>query len=99
MPGMLVNHSVDQPELLMPPGSGSGHIMALSMERNDDDQIDEIVERLVRRYPSDQISTADLTSRVRGFYGGFATAKVRNFISIFVERLVRRSIETAPPGT
>ncbi|MET3426649.1 hypothetical protein BJ973_005861 [Actinoplanes tereljensis] len=63
-------------------------------ERNDEDQIVEIVSRLGRRYTRDQISTAELTSRVRTFYSGFATARIRSFVGIFVERLVRRSIET-----
>lgn len=58
-----------------------------------DAQIDEIVERLKRRYTRDQISVADLQGRVRGFYGQYATARIRTFIAILVEALVRRSIE------
>ncbi|GIE90937.1 three-helix bundle dimerization domain-containing protein [Actinoplanes regularis] len=68
------------------------------IDRTDDDQIDEIVGRLERRYTRDQISSADLDSRVRGFYRDFATARIRSFVSIFVERLVRRSIETPVPS-
>jgi hypothetical protein len=68
-----------------------------TIQQTDDDHIAEIVGRLERRYTRDQISSADLDSRVRGFYLGFAAARIRSFVSIFVERLVRRSIETPSP--
>ncbi|GID98217.1 hypothetical protein Adi01nite_76290 [Amorphoplanes digitatis] len=71
---------------------------SLTIERNDDEQIGEIVGRLERRYTREQISSADLDSRVRGFYRDFAAARIRIFVSIFVERLVRRSIETPLPS-
>lgn len=71
-----------------------GRLASPAMERSENDQIDEIISRLERRYTRDQISSADLNSRVRGFYRDFATARIRSFVSVFVERLVRRSIET-----
>nr|BFE74730.1 hypothetical protein GCM10020092_080310 [Actinoplanes digitatis] len=72
---------------------------SLTIERNDDEQIGEIVGQLERRYTREQISSADLDSRVRGFYRDFAAARIRIFfVSIFVERLVRRSIETPLPS-
>jgi hypothetical protein len=83
-----------QPTPHMPPKAGRGHFGPPGMERNDDAQIAATVSRLGRRYTRDQISTAELTTRVRGFYGDFATARIRSFVGIFVERLVRRSIET-----
>ena len=58
-----------------------------------DEQIAEIADRLQRRYPGERISRADLESRVRGFYRQFDTARIRTFVAVFVERLVRRSIE------
>jgi len=58
-----------------------------------DAQIAEIVGRLQRRYPREQISRADLEGRVRGFHRQFSTARIRTFVAVFVERLVRRSIE------
>ena len=79
------------------PVADEGQVAPPAIERNDNDQIEETVSRLGRRYTRDQISIAELTSRVRTFYDGFAAARVRSFVSIFVERLVRRSIE-APPA-
>ena len=58
-----------------------------------DEQIAEIVSRLQQRYPREQVSQADLEGRVRGFHRQFSTARIRTFVAIFVERLVRRSIE------
>lgn len=78
------------------PGAGAGLAAPPTIERNDEDQIEETVSRLGRRYTRDQISITELTSRVRTFYSGFAAARIRIFVSIFVERLVRRSIETPP---
>jgi hypothetical protein len=56
-------------------------------------QIAEITGRLARRYSREQISVADLETRVRRFYRGFDTVHVRTFLAILVERLVRRSID------
>ena len=75
-----------------------GRILPSITAGTDEDQIQEIVGRLERRYSRDQISTGDLTGRVRRFYDGFAAARIRGFVGIFVERLVRRSIETPPPA-
>jgi len=97
MPEQQLRGDAIQQALPIPPGTGSGRTAAPIIGRTDDDQIDEIVGRLERRYTRDQISSADLDSRVRGFYLDFATARIRNFVSIFVERLVRRSIETPSP--
>ncbi|MGX6607108.1 three-helix bundle dimerization domain-containing protein [Micromonosporaceae bacterium Da 78-11] len=55
--------------------------------------MEEIIDRLERRYTREQISSADLNSRVRRSYREFSTARIRKCVSIFVERLVRRSIE------
>ena len=58
-----------------------------------DEQIDDIVERLQRRYTGQQISRADLEGRVRGSYHQFDRAPIRAFVNVFVERLVRRSVD------
>jgi hypothetical protein len=58
-----------------------------------DKQVGEIVERLRRRYTRTQISIADLDRLVRGFYQQFESARVRTFVAIVVERLVRRTVE------
>jgi hypothetical protein len=58
-----------------------------------DEQIIEIVGRLQRRYPSERISRAELERRVRDVHRQFNTARVRGFVAVFVERLVRRSID------
>ena len=56
-------------------------------------QIAEITSKLGRRYSREQITLADLETRVRRFYGGFDTVHVRTYVAILVERLVRRSID------
>jgi hypothetical protein len=61
-------------------------------------QVGEIVERLQRRYPRTQISIADLDGLVRGGYRQFESARVRTFVAILVERLVRRSFEAPSQG-
>jgi hypothetical protein len=63
------------------------------VEPVNDEQITEIVDRLQLHYPSERISRADLESRVRSFHRQFNTASIRSFVAVFVERLVRRSIE------
>jgi hypothetical protein len=48
------------------------------------------------------MSPAELEGRVRGFYRQFESARIRTFVPIFVERLVRRSVEQpsqTTPGT
>lgn len=64
----------------------------LANDQAEDAQINEIVERLRRRYTREQISTPDLACRVSGFYHQFDDARIRNFVAILVESLVRRSI-------
>ncbi|GFJ96023.1 hypothetical protein Prum_096650 [Phytohabitans rumicis] len=44
------------------------------------------------------VSAFDLEGRVRGVYRQFSTAHLRTFVAIFVERLVRRSIEEPSPA-
>jgi hypothetical protein len=63
-----------------------------------DDQIADIVSRVQQRYKRDQISQAELEDRVRGFHRQFSTARIRTFVAIFVERLVRGSIEETSVG-
>jgi hypothetical protein len=58
-----------------------------------DQDITEIVDRLQRRYPDDRISRTDLEGRVRGFHREFDNAAIRTFVAVFVERLVRRSLD------
>jgi hypothetical protein len=72
-----------------------GHVRADSAKDEPpyDEQIADIAGRLRRRYTNEQISQADLENRVRGFYRQFDTARIRTFVAVFVERLVRRSIE------
>jgi len=57
-------------------------------ERN----IREIIQHLRRRYPPETISNAVLEERVRTAYAGFATAHVRNYLAILVERMVRNTL-------
>ena len=55
-------------------------------------QINEIVDRLSSRYSDQQISTAALKSRVLGIHHQFDAVRLRGFVPILVEGLVRRSI-------
>jgi hypothetical protein len=97
MPEQPVRQIAARPALLVsPPVTDAGPIALPAIGGTDNDQIEEIVSRLGRRYTRDQVSIAELTNRVRTFYSGFATARIRSFVTIFVERLVRRSIETSP---
>jgi hypothetical protein len=41
---------------------------------------------------------ASVLGRVRGFHRQFNTARIRSFVSVFVERLVRRSIDQPSAG-
>ncbi|MEK8110517.1 hypothetical protein NKG94_51715 [Micromonospora sp. M12] len=61
--------------------------------RSADAEINDIVDRIRRRYPREQISSSDLRERVAGFYSEFDSARVRNFVVILVERMVRRWID------
>jgi hypothetical protein len=58
-----------------------------------DQQITEIVDRLRRLYPDDRVSRTDLEARVLRFHRQFDTAAIRTFVAVFVERLVRRSLD------
>lgn len=73
---------------------------AAQIESSYNEQITEIVDRLQRRYPEERVLRADLESRVREAYHQFDTARIRSYVGVFVERLVRRSLEqpTAPPA-
>jgi hypothetical protein len=73
---------------------GLAPVEAAAIAQAQDAQISEIVERLQWRYTRDQISIVDLNRRVRGFYRQFDAARVRNFVGILVEGLVRRSIHS-----
>ena len=95
MPEQPVRQIAARPALPASPGTGADPNASATIERTDNENVEEIVSRLERRYTRDQISIAELTSRVRTFYNGFAAARIRSFVSIFVERLVRRSIETS----
>ena len=80
-----------------PPDStllGLAPVEAAAIAQAQNAQISEIVERLQWRYTRDQISIVDLNRRVRGFYRQFDAARVRNFVGILVEGLVRRSIHS-----
>jgi len=58
-----------------------------------DEQVDHIVERLQRRYADRQISRTDIERSVRQFSHRFENARIRTFANVFVERLVRKSID------
>lgn len=80
------------PARLGPPGAAPRGDAA-EVESVHEEQIAGIVDRLQQRYPREVVSGFDLEGRVRGAYRQFGTARVRTFVTIFLERLVRRSIE------
>ena len=80
-------------ESVLPTGVPGAHTTVEPDNAGSDDQIAEITGRLERRYPSEQISRSDLEARVRSAYRQFDTARIRTFVAVFVERLVRRSVE------
>jgi hypothetical protein len=79
----------------LPAPSPHGYVRASAAKTNSayEEEIAGIVARLQRRYPSEVVSGLDLEGRVRGVYRQFGTAHLRTYVAIFVERLVRRSIE------
>jgi hypothetical protein len=82
----------DGPSVLGPRPAPLGPMV----ERPDERQVAEVVDRLRRRYPAEQISRADLEGRVRSSFRQFSAARIRAFVGIFVERLVRGSIKKPP---
>ena len=58
-----------------------------------EEQIEQIVGRLARRYPRDRITLVELEMLVRNTYRGFDSAAVRSFVAVLTERLVRREID------
>lgn len=94
--GQPPQQTFTQPEVPPVPVSSPTAADSTEVGRPEDRQIAEIVDRLRRRYPGEQISRADLERRVRNSYGQFGAARIRAFVGIFVERLVRRSIEKPP---
>lgn len=80
---------------------GDARVDAAQIKSGYDDEIAGIVDRLEQRYPAAVAAGFDLEGRVRGVYRQFGTAHLRTYVAIFVERLVRRSIEEpsgAVPG-
>jgi hypothetical protein len=71
---------------------------ASTLDQTNDRQIKDIVEHLQWRYTREQISLPDLSARVNGFYHQFDTVRIRTFVTILVEGLVRRSIPVVLPG-
>jgi len=70
MPEELARRVTARPAPGAPAETRPGRILPSITAGTDEDQIQEIVGRLERRYSRDQISTGDLTGRVRRFYDG-----------------------------
>jgi len=82
-----------RPGLPTPPPRGDARADAAETKPAYDEEIAGIVDRLRQRYPRELVSGLDLEGRVQVAYRQFGTAHLRTFVPIFVERLVRRSIE------
>jgi hypothetical protein len=93
MSTQLVRRANDQPALPILVPRGCVGIDSPTTGPAHEKQVGETIERLQRRYTLTQISIADLDRLVRGFYRQFESARVRTFVAILVERLVRHSIE------
>ncbi|HKT55967.1 MAG TPA: hypothetical protein VJR25_04275 [Microbacterium sp.] len=63
---------------------------------NEDKEAADIVERLSARYP--HIPVATVEQFVAEARRGFATATVRDFVSVFVEREARARLESVRPA-
>ena len=59
----------------------------------DERLVAEMVERLRSRYPGASVDRAALEGVVREGYREFATARIRSFVVVFVERRARLFLE------
>jgi hypothetical protein len=94
MPSVQLSAQTSPPVLLT--SRGEPRTAVERDKTSSEHQIAEIMRHLERRYPSERISRTDLEGRVRNVYRQFDAARIRTFVAVFVERLVRRSIEHPP---
>ncbi|WP_280347214.1 three-helix bundle dimerization domain-containing protein [Nocardia neocaledoniensis] len=65
------------------------------MTTHEDQQLDEVIERLTIRYPT--IAPAEIADIVQHAYDHFAQVHVRDFVPLLVEHHVREELGT-PTG-
>lgn len=53
-------------------------------------QVEQVIERLITRYPS--VSAADIEHTVRGIHGRFENGRIRDYVPLLVEKAARRAI-------
>ncbi|WKG13302.1 hypothetical protein QX204_20850 [Nocardia sp. PE-7] len=61
---------------------------------NEAVQIDQVIERLIARFPAE--SPAEIELLVRRIHERFADARVRDFIPLLVEKAARQAVGVYP---
>ena len=66
------------------------------MMRDDNEsvQIDQVIERLITRFPAE--SPAEIELLVRRIHERFADARVRDFVPLLVEKAARQAVGVYP---
>ncbi|MEV0769436.1 hypothetical protein OHA85_14525 [Nocardia salmonicida] len=63
---------------------------------NESVQIDQVIERLIARFPAE--SPAEIELLVRRIHERFADARVRDFVPLLVEKAARQAVGVYPIG-
>ncbi|MGW6725617.1 three-helix bundle dimerization domain-containing protein [Nocardia sp. NPDC055029] len=61
---------------------------------NESVQIDQVIERLIARFPAE--SPAEIELLVRRIHERFADARVRDFVPLLVEKAARQAVGVYP---
>ncbi|MFE6925583.1 three-helix bundle dimerization domain-containing protein [Nocardia sp. NPDC057663] len=61
---------------------------------NESVQIDQVIERLIARFPAE--SPAEIELLVRRIHERFADARVRDFVPLLVEKAARQAVGVSP---
>lgn len=66
------------------------------MMRDDNEsvQIDQTIERLIARFPTE--SPAEIELLIRRIHARFADARVRDFVPLLVEKAARQAVGRSP---
>ncbi|MFD6399053.1 three-helix bundle dimerization domain-containing protein [Nocardia sp. NPDC060249] len=63
-------------------------------DNNESVQIDQVIERLVVRFPAESPAAVELL--VRRIHERFADARVRDFVPLLVEKAARQAVGISP---
>jgi hypothetical protein len=73
----------------------NAHNLCMALAAGEDQQMDEVLTRLVAQYPS--CDPSDIAYSVQSARECFASSTIRDFLPLLVERRVRKEMSTAPP--